>query len=138
MSRDAVDLLRAIPIFSQLDEQALGQVASIASRLDVAKGAVLIERGQPGSGMFVILHGTVGVELRERTVELGPGEFIGELSLLTDHAQRSARVRATTDVSCLAMGRAEFAGLLEQHPKIALPMLSELARRLLGTIEQRG
>jgi len=87
MSRDAVDLLRAIPIFSQLDEQALGQVASIASRLDVAKGAVLIERGQPGSGMFVILQGTVGVELRERTVELGPGEFIGELSLLTDHAQ---------------------------------------------------
>jgi CRP-like cAMP-binding protein len=97
---------------------------------------VLIERGQPGSGMFVILQGTVGVELRERTVELGPGEFIGELSLLTDHAQRSARVRATTDVSCLAIGRADFAGLIEQHPQIAVPMLSGLARRLLGTIEQ--
>lgn len=135
MSRDAVDLLRAVPIFSQLDARALGQVASIASRLDAAKGSVLIERGQPGSGMFVILQGTVVVELRERTVELGAGEFIGELSLLTDHAQRSARVRATTDVSCLAIGRAEFAGLLEEHPQIAVSMLSGLARRLLGTIE---
>jgi len=137
MSRDAIDLLRAIPIFSQLDAQALGQVASIASRLDAAKGSVLIERGQPGSGMFVILQGTVVVELRERTVELGAGEFIGELSLLTDHVQRSARVRATTDVSCLAIGRAEFADLLEQHPRIAVPMLSGLARRLLETVEQR-
>ncbi len=134
MSRDAIDLLRDIPIFSQLDTQALGQVASIASRLDAAKGSVLIERGQPGSGMFVILEGTVVVELRERTVELGAGEFIGELSLLTDHAQRSARVRATTDIRCLAIGRAEFAGLLEQHPQIAVSMLSGLARRLLGTI----
>jgi len=76
MSRDAIDLLRAIPIFSQLDAQALEQIASIASRLDAAKGSVLIERGQPGSGMFVILQATVVVELRERTVELGAGEFI--------------------------------------------------------------
>jgi CRP-like cAMP-binding protein len=68
-------------------------------------------------------------------VELGAGEFIGELSLLTDHVERSARVRATTDVSCLAIGRAEFAGLLEQHPQIAVSMLSGLARRLLETIE---
>ncbi len=119
MSGDAIDQLRGIPIFSQLDAQALAEVASIAGRLDVAKGSVLIERGQPGSGMFVILEGTVGVELRQRTVELGPGEFIGELSLLTGDPQRSARVRATTDVSCLAIGRGEFASLLEQHPRIA-------------------
>jgi CRP-like cAMP-binding protein len=136
MSSDAIDQLRAIPIFSQLDDEALTEVASIAGRLDVAKGAVLIERGQPGSGMFVILDGTVGVELRQRTVEVGPGEFIGELSLLTDHAQRSARVRATTDVSCLTIGRGEFAGLLEEHPRIAVPMLSELGRRLQDMIEQ--
>ena len=136
MSSDAIDQLRVIPIFSQLDDEALAEVASIAGRLDVAKGAVLIERGQPGSGMFVILDGTAGVELRQRTVEVGPGEFIGELSLLTDHAERSARVRATTDVSCLTIGRSEFAGLLEEHPRIAVPMLSELARRLQGMIEQ--
>jgi CRP-like cAMP-binding protein len=136
MSGDAIDKLRAIPIFSQLDDQALTEVASIAGRIDVAKGSVLIERGQPGSGMFVILEGTVGVELRQRTVELGPGEFIGELSLLTDDAQRSARVRATTDVTCLTIGRSEFASLLGQHPRIAVPMLSELARRLLGMIDQ--
>ena len=71
MAGDAIDQLRRIPIFSQLDDQALTHVASIAGRLDVAKESVLIERGLPGSGMFVILDGTVGVELRGRTVELG-------------------------------------------------------------------
>jgi CRP-like cAMP-binding protein len=86
--------------------------------------------------MFVILDGTVGVELRKRTVELGANEFIGELSLLTDHVERSARVTATTDVSCLTIGRADFATLLEQQPRIAVPMLSELARRLQDMIEQ--
>ena len=135
MSDDAIGQLRGIPIFSQLDDQALAHVASIAGRLDVPKGSVLIERDQPGSGMFVILDGTVGVELRGRTVAVGPNEFIGELSLLTDHAQRSARVRATTDVSCLTISRSDFAGLLEQHPRIAVPMLSELARRLQDMIE---
>ncbi len=135
MSDDAIDQLRRIPIFSQLDDQALTHVASIAGRLDVAKESVLIERGLPGSGMFVILDGTVGVELRGRTVEVGPNEFIGELSLLTDHVQRSARVTATTDVSCLTISRADFAELLEQHPRIAVPMLSELARRLQNLIE---
>lgn len=136
MAVDTTGQLRAIPIFSELDDQALERVAAIAGRVDVPNGSVLIERGQPGSGMFVILQGTVAVELRERTVELGPGEFIGELSLLTDHAQRSARVRATTDVSCLAIGRSEFAGLLQEHPRIAVPMASELARRLLDMVQQ--
>ncbi len=135
MSDDAIDQLRRIPIFSQVDDQTLTQISSIAGRLDVAKGSVLIERGQPGSGMFVILDGTVGVELRGRTVEVGANEFIGELSLLTDHVQRSARVTATTDVSCLTISRADFAGLLEQHPRIAVPMLSELARRLQSMID---
>lgn len=135
MADDAIDQLRRIPIFSQLDDQELTHVAAIAGRLDVAKGSVLIERSQPGSGMFVILDGTVGVELRGRTVELGPNEFIGELSLLTDHIQRSARVTATTDVTCLTISRADFTGLLAQHPPIAVPMLSELARRLQDMIE---
>ena len=134
MAADPIDQLRRLSIFSELDDEALGHVAAIAGRLDAPKGSVLIDRGQPGSGMFVIVDGTVGVELRKRTVELGANEFIGDLGcLLTDHVERSARVTATTDVSCLTIGRADFATLLEQHPRIAVPMLSELARKATKT-----
>jgi len=130
MSRDTVELLRAIPIFSQLDEEALGQVASIASRLDVAKGSVLIERGQPGSGMFIITEGTVVVELPQGPVELGPGEFVGELPLLADGITRIARVRAKTFVKGLAISRMAFKELLEREPRVAVRMLPVLGRRL--------
>ena len=135
MSDDIIDRLRAIPLFAELDDQALRHVADIAGVLEVPRGSMLIERGLTGSGMFVIIDGTVEVELRHRTIELGAGELIGELSLLTDHPNRTARVRAGSDVRCLAIGRNEFAELLAEQPRIAVPMLSTLARRLQDLLE---
>ncbi|MEX2405964.1 MAG: cyclic nucleotide-binding domain-containing protein, partial [Actinomycetota bacterium] len=58
-----------------------------------------------------------------------PGEFVGELSLLTD-APRVARVKAVTPVQGLAIGRTVFTGLMHDEPGIAVAMLPVLARRL--------
>jgi CRP-like cAMP-binding protein len=135
MADDTTSALQAVPLFSELDDQALEHLVAIAAVVDVPKGSVLIERGAPGSGMFVILEGEAEVELRHRVATIGPGEFVGELSLLTDHAARVARVRAASDIRCLAIGRPAFAELLKDHPAIALPMLSALARRVQDLIE---
>lgn len=135
MPDDIISTLRAIPLFADLDDQAIEQLTAIATMVDVPKGAILIERGTPGSGMFVIVEGEVEVYLRDRTVALGPGEFVGELSLLTDDATRVARVQATSDLRCLAISRPAFTELLHDHPAIALPMLSTLARRLVDMME---
>ena len=62
-------------------------------------------------------------------MSLGPGEFVGELSLLAD-TDRLARVRAVTPVRGLAIARTAFFELLEEEPRIALAMLPVLARRL--------
>ena len=62
-----------------------------ATEVDFPARAVLIERDHPDSGLFVILDGTVAVELPQQTVELGAGEVVGELSLLVD-VPRAARV----------------------------------------------
>jgi len=104
MERSTIDALRAVPLFAELDDEALGHVVEIAAPVEHPHGAVLIERGTPGSGLFVIMDGTVGIELRHRTVEAGPGETVGELSLLTDHAARVARVLAVTDVGPYQLG----------------------------------
>jgi CRP-like cAMP-binding protein len=68
-----IEGLRTVPIFATLDDDAIARAAAIAGIDDHAKGSVLIERGLPGAGLFVILDGTVAVELQHRTVELGPG-----------------------------------------------------------------
>jgi CRP-like cAMP-binding protein len=75
---------------------------------DLPAGMLLIERGQPGSGLFVILDGRVVVEAPEGRRVLGAGAVVGERALLTVGGARSARVRAATDVRVLAVGRADF------------------------------
>ncbi len=122
--------LRAIPLFAEVDEEHLARVAELATTFEVEAGYVLTERGQPGSGMFVLLEGTAEVELSSGAVTLGPGEFFGELSLLTD-VDRQARVRASTAVRGLAFDRSAFEALLREEPRIAVAMLPVLARRLV-------
>jgi CRP-like cAMP-binding protein len=134
----APDRLRTIPLFAELDHNTLLAIAEIASEVDVPAGQVLIRPYDPGLGMFVVEEGRVVVELSQgREVELGPGEFFGELALLIPEGVRAARVRAETDVRCLAIGRDDFAGLLDTEPSIAVAMLPVLARRLSEELRAR-
>jgi CRP-like cAMP-binding protein len=123
--------LRALPLFADLDDDALRRVSELAVELDIPAGQVLVHAGDPGSGLFVILSGTAAIEARgEPLIEVGPGEFVGELALLVPEATRSARVRANTDVRCLAIFAEDFRELLADEPRIALAMLPVLAERL--------
>ncbi len=122
-------------LFAGLDDVALERVAECATEVEIRQGTLLTERGQPGSGMFVIVDGRARVELPGRKVELGPGDVVGELSLLTDDWQRSARVAAATDVRCLAIARDDFARLLENEPRIGVPLVRVVGERLRGMID---
>jgi CRP-like cAMP-binding protein len=64
------------------------------------------------------------------TCQLGPGEVVGEISLLEDDGTRRARVRAKTPVRCLALARADFEQLLEEMPELETAV-RELARERL-------
>jgi CRP-like cAMP-binding protein len=98
--------------------------------IDAEPGRVLALPGDPGSGMYVVLEGTVSVEVRGGFhAELGPGQFFGEVALLVPSG-RVARVRAATQARCLSISRDEALALLETEPSLALKMLRELARRL--------
>ena len=117
-----------------LDDHTLGLLADVATEFEVAAGHVLVERGQEGAGMFVLVEGSVIVDLPAgRTIERGPGEFFGELALLGG-GPRTARVHAATPVRCLAIGRKDFDRLLETEPRIAVAMLPVLARRLADSV----
>ncbi|MFN2489638.1 MAG: cyclic nucleotide-binding domain-containing protein [Actinomycetota bacterium] len=122
--------LRAIPLLAELSDESLSHVLDIATEFGVERGHVLVDRGQPGTGLFVLEEGRVSVELPGRAIELGPGEFFGELALLDERAVRTARVSAATSVRCLAIRRDDFQRLLTSEPKLALKLLKVLAHRL--------
>jgi voltage-gated potassium channel len=125
-----VEKLREISLFEHLHDHTLARIAEMSTEFEAPAGWVLIEVGQPGSGMFVLEEGAVEVQTPDgRSWEYGPGDFFGELALLTDHP-RSARVRAKTAVRCLAISRSDFTKLLEEEPEIAVAMLPKLAERI--------
>jgi CRP-like cAMP-binding protein len=128
------DELRAIPLFEGVSAVGLERLAACSAQIDCEPGQVLVLRGDPGSGMYVVLEGTVVVELRGGLhTELGPGNFFGETALLVPTAVRGARVRASTAARCLSVPRDDFLALVESEPSLALQMLRELARRLADT-----
>jgi CRP/FNR family transcriptional regulator, cyclic AMP receptor protein len=125
------DELREIPLFEGMSDAGLERVAAHAAEIECEPGQILALEGDPGSGMFVILDGTVSVEMRGGFhTELERGNFFGEVALLVPEATRVARVRAATNARCLTIPRDDFLALVESEPSLARKMLRELARRL--------
>jgi CRP-like cAMP-binding protein len=125
-----LDALRSVPIFEGLPDDSLERIAALASEVEFPPNQVVIEARTPGTGMFVILDGRVSVHARGVEAELGPGEVIGEVSLLRADSQRIARVQTLTDVRCLAVDRAGFRELVAEDGKLALALLENVAQRI--------
>ena len=113
------DRLRALPLFADVDDAHLERLAAATSEFQAPAGQALIERGRAGSGMFVLEEGQAIVEAPEGTRQLGPGDVFGERALLGEDIERTARVRAQTDVRCLAIARPEIERLLAEDPRLA-------------------
>src|SRR5690606_31799686 len=56
--------LAEIPLFAGLDAESLERIAAIGTTVSLPAGRVIIERGQPGAGLYVVEDGIVSVELR--------------------------------------------------------------------------
>jgi len=99
------------------------------------EGSMVLEEGERGPRMMVLLEGqaeviradAAGVE--RRIAVLGPGDVLGEMSLLLD-LPRTATVRATTELRVFAMNRSSFDQMVAEHDPAAMRVGLELARVL--------
>ncbi len=131
------ELLRKSPLFAGFDDETLERLAAPFSEVEFPADQVLIEARTPGAGLFVICDGTVAVEVQGSQRELGPGDVIGEISLLEDDGLRRARVVAKTPVTCLALTRDDFDRMLSEEPRLAEGM-RQLAQERLAKLENSG
>jgi CRP-like cAMP-binding protein len=113
-----IERLRAQSLFADLDEETLVRLSAETTELDAPAGQVLIEYRAPGSGLFILEEGQAVVDAPDGRFELGPGDVFGERALLGENVPRAARVRAETDVRCLAIARPAIDRLLEGEPRI--------------------
>ncbi len=102
-----------------MDGDDLRRLEECGAEVAIPSGHVLIERGHHGSGLYVILDGTVVVEAPEGDLEFGPRSVIGERALLSEAGTRAARVRATSDVRAVAIDRHEVERLCADDPAFA-------------------
>ena len=122
--------LAQVPLFSALSKKDLQKVARATSEVSRDAGTMLVDQGDLGREAFVIVEGTATVRRNGRKVgTLGPGDSVGELSLL-DHGPRTATVTANTPITVLALSAREFSGLLEDVPGLAHKLLAQLAGRV--------
>ena len=124
-----VEMLQKSPLWSGLTEKELKVIARSFKEIKYENGDVIVRKGEAGVGFYLIADGTVEVRTDGRVLSrLGPGQFFGEMSLL-DGRPRSADVVALEPSRCLALSSWNFNGIISDHPKIALKMLQESARR---------
>lgn len=128
MAEGAADLLKRVPIFSDLDGKELERIAGSMKQRTFNAGDTVTAEGQTGIGFFVIDSGeakvTVGGEERRR---LGAGDYFGEVALLNE-TTRTATITAETELRCYGMTSWEFRPLVETHGSIAWKLLQAMSK----------
>ncbi len=124
-----VELLQKAPLWSGLTERELKVVARSFKELKYERGDFIVRKGESGIGFYLISEGAAEVRSDGQVLSnLGPGQFFGEMSLL-DGQPRSADVVALEPSKCLALSSWSFKSIMSAHPKMALTLLQESARR---------
>jgi flavin reductase (DIM6/NTAB) family NADH-FMN oxidoreductase RutF len=116
-------------IFSELPRELLDPLFASGTERTFEDGALLMERGEPGVTLYVILEGSVKVERPGRTARLGPGELVGEIEILDPGEGRLADVVAEGRVRAIAVAQDDLRTALEAQPTAAWALLNVLASR---------
>jgi CRP/FNR family transcriptional regulator, cyclic AMP receptor protein len=128
VAEGAAELLKRVPIFSDLDRKELERIASSMKPRTFNAGDRVTSEGQTGVGFFVIESGeatvTVGGDERRK---LGPGDYFGEVALLNETA-RTATITADSDLRCYGLTSWEFRPLVETHGSIAWKLLQAMSK----------
>ncbi|MGE5103422.1 MAG: Crp/Fnr family transcriptional regulator [Betaproteobacteria bacterium] len=120
-----------------LQPETLRGIASTGVVRTFPRHTVLINEGDQGDSLFVILSGRVKIYSsneagREFVIDFhGPGEYVGEMSL--DGAPRSASVITVEPTTCAVVNRAQFRDFILAHPDFAMHLIERLIHRVRVT-----
>jgi len=127
---EQTELLSTASLFQGLSKRHLREIAKVSGSLRCSAGKELVKEGATGRVFYLILEGTAKVVRGGRTVKrLGPGDFFGEMALLTT-MPRSASVFAETSMGCVTLSAAHLRSVILENPQIALLMLATMADRV--------
>ena len=132
--RDAkVERLKTVPLFATCTTEQLAAIAPLVDELHVPAGRRLIGEGDVPHEFLVLVEGEADVIRHgELICRVGPGDFVGELALLSG-GRRTASVVTTTPAHLLVLTDRAFARIAESVPGVSLKLLRAVAARALPT-----
>ena len=115
------------------DRQLIEELASLGQKRRWRRGSILIQEGDMGDTLFIILSGRLRVYSsdpsgKEVTLGLyGEGEYVGEMSL--DGGARAATVATVETTECAVISRDTLVSFISQRPEFAMTLITRLIRR---------
>lgn len=134
----SADVLAGVWLFAGVDRERLEKLATFTFSKAYRPGEAIVEEGRTGNGLYIVTAGRVEVvkalntERATRLAILGPGDFFGEMALLSEWP-RSATVRALDPTTCLGIDRWLFLEQLGKDAQLSIAMLQAMAMRLRET-----
>jgi len=127
-----IDMLKKVPMFSNLSNRQLIEIAKHAQQVSVRAGEVLAKQRSRGWEFFIIVAGKAQVQKDGKAIrKLTSGDFFGEIALI-DQEPRTATVIADTDMTLLVVDTRSFSHLLGKIPglqgKIILALCSYIRK----------
>ncbi|MDX1620526.1 MAG: cyclic nucleotide-binding domain-containing protein [Nitriliruptorales bacterium] len=124
------EALGEIPLFQNLSKKDLTTLASHVDEVEVDEGTELATQGKKGHQLSLLVEGSAKVVRNGRKLAtLGPGDVIGEMSLI-DRSEGTATVTTTEPSVVLVMHSRDFSQVLEESPAFARKIMAALVQRL--------
>ena len=131
---DQYAVLKNVPLFSELDAEALDLLLAHSRSPTFRKNTVLMSEGETGESMYVVRSGSIKIFVSDEDgheivlyIE-GPGSYIGEISLLDD-GPRTASAVTLEKTEVLEISKSGFLACINQNPEIAFLIIGSMTHR---------
>jgi CRP-like cAMP-binding protein len=138
-----LDLIRRVPLFSQLTLVQAESLSQSCSKRRYKRGDLIVEQNKNGNALYIILNGRVRVVMTDQKgrevilATLREGDYIGEMSLI-DSQTHSATVSAEVVTDILVLERENFMRCLQESSQTAMSVMRGLVRRLRSADRKIG
>jgi CRP-like cAMP-binding protein len=136
-------ILRSVPLFADLNDKALAEMAHASHRKKFPKGNYLFMQADPSEAAYIVRSGSIAIVLfsadgRELLInEMRPGDCFGEVGVLTGQPRSTGAV-ARVNSEVLVIPGAAFMAAIDGEQKLARRVLNTIAERLRASSERES
>jgi len=130
-------MLARVPLFEEFDARTLSEIMDMLRAQSIPPGGIISAEGERAAAMYFVVSGQAEAHLPDNTLAFAPGDFFGEMALLTE-TMKAATIVAVGQTRLLALSTEDFEVLMRKHPALRPRLETLLADRAEGIAAESG